>query len=135
MGIVDGDKDRVRVASASGTRSDDAGVSTVSEETTNETSVPKESRTESGDQQVRGPQQTHRSAYPVSTLVVVAVIAFLVGSLLRSLISPADFIYVGEAAPQAEGGGGWRELRRLFEVKYVFGGWDLQVAAVRRHER
>lgn len=67
--------------------------------------------------------------YPVSTLVVVAVIAFLLGSLLRSLISPADFVYVGH-----EGGGSWREIRRLVEVKYVFGGWDLQIAAVRRHE-
>ncbi|KAF8757593.1 START domain [Rhizoctonia solani] len=29
------------------------------------------------------------------TLLIVAIIAFLVGSLLRSLISPADFIYMG----------------------------------------
>jgi hypothetical protein len=69
----------------------------------------------------------------VSRLIVVAVIAFLLGSLLRSLISPADFVYIGEARPETEGGGGWRELRRLVEVKYVFGGWDLQIAAVRRH--
>lgn len=69
----------------------------------------------------------------LSRLIIVAVIAFLLGSLLRSLISPADFVYIGEARPEGEGGGGWRELRRLVEVKYVFGGWDLQIAAVRRH--
>jgi hypothetical protein len=69
----------------------------------------------------------------VSRLIVVAVIAFLLGSLLRSLAAPADFVYVGEGRPAEEGGGGWRELRRLVEVKYVFGGWDVQIAAVRRH--
>lgn len=87
------------------------------------------------NQQAKRVAQTRASVYPMSTLVVVAVIAFLLGSLLRSLISPADFVYIGESAPQPEGGGGWREIRRLFEVKYVFGGWDLQIAAVRRHER
>ena len=28
---------------------------------------------------------------------------------------------------------GWRELKRLLEVKYVVGGWDFQIAVVRRH--
>ena len=41
MGIVDADKDRVRVASASDTKGD-AEVSTVSEGTANETNIPKE---------------------------------------------------------------------------------------------
>lgn len=72
--------------------------------------------------------------YPVSTLVVVAVIALLLGSLLRSLISPADFVFVGSESG-GQDGGGWREIRRLVEVKYVFGGWDLQIAVVRRHVR
>jgi hypothetical protein len=77
--------------------------------------------------------------YPLSTLVIVALIAFLIGSLLRSLLSPADFIYVvsnvqeAEEANKVTAGGGWREIRRLLEIKYVFGGWDFQVAAVRRH--
>ncbi|KAJ4474926.1 hypothetical protein J3R30DRAFT_624619 [Lentinula aciculospora] len=77
--------------------------------------------------------------YPVSTLMIIALIAFLIGSLFRSLLSPADFVYVvkdlGDAAEAQVLGGtaGWREMRRLFEIKYVFGGWDFQVAVVRRH--
>ncbi|KAJ4489091.1 hypothetical protein C8R41DRAFT_835868 [Lentinula lateritia] len=81
--------------------------------------------------------------YPVSTLMIVALIAFLIGSLFRSLLSPADFVYVvrdlGEAADVqmlgdvAGTGTGWREMRRLFEIKYIFAGWDFQVAVVRRH--
>lgn len=66
-------------------------------------------------------------------VIVIGLISFLIGSLLRSLISPADFIYVvrdlGEAG---EMGGGWREVRRLVEVKYIVGGWDFQIAVVRR---
>lgn len=72
----------------------------------------------------------------MSTVLVVAVIAFLIGSLLRSLLSPADFIYVVtdlKDAEEANNGVGWREMRRLVEMKYVVGGWDLQVAVVRRH--
>jgi hypothetical protein len=71
-------------------------------------------------------------------VVIVALIAFLIGSLLRSLLSPADFIYVVTNMREAEEankvtGGGWREIRRLLEIKYIFGGWDFQIAAVRRH--
>ncbi|KAI0630642.1 hypothetical protein C8Q77DRAFT_1075272 [Trametes polyzona] len=72
--------------------------------------------------------------YPLSTLVIVALIAFLVGSLLRSLLSPADFIYV--VTDEKELGNvsaGWREMKRLLEFKYVLGGWDFQIAVVRRH--
>lgn len=135
--------------------------------------------------------------YPRSTLLFVAFIAFLLGSLLRSLLSPADFIYVvtdggvpastgspseggavpvcfttpgdGVGGPSAPGSGmsppgtcepvygtssiggklkalelaqsagvgtdgsGWREIKRLLEIKYLVGGWDFQVAVVRRH--
>lgn len=77
--------------------------------------------------------------YPLSTVIIVALIAFLIGSLLRSLLSPADFIYVvsnvqeAEEANKVTAGGGWREIRRLLEIKYILGGWDFQVAAVRRH--
>ena len=67
-------------------------------------------------------------------VIVIGLISFLIGSLLRSLISPADFIYVvrdvGEAGDLRSG---WREVRRLVEVKYIVGGWDFQIAVVRRH--
>lgn len=74
--------------------------------------------------------------YPMSTVLVVALIAFLIGSLLRSLLSPADFIYVVTDLREAEEANsvrGWREIRRLVEMKYVAGGWDFQIAVVRRH--
>lgn len=73
--------------------------------------------------------------YPVSTLIIIALISFLVGSLFRSLLSPADFIYVVRDIGEAEEAQvvGWREMRRLFEVKYIVGGWDFQIAVVRRH--
>lgn len=74
------------------------------------------------------------TTYPLSTVLIVALIAFLIGSLLRSLLSPADFIYVVTDLQDAEeGSAGWREIRRLLEVKYIVGGWDFQVAVVRRH--
>ena len=73
--------------------------------------------------------------YPLSTVVIVALIAFLVGSLLRSLLSPADFVYVvtDEKEMGSVGGAGWREMKRLLEVKDVVGGWDFQIAVMRRH--
>ena len=78
----------------------------------------------------------HRREYPLSTVILVGLIAFLIGSLLRSLLSPADFIYVVTDVGEAETAnsvGGWREIRRLLELKYFVGGWDFQVAVVRRH--
>lgn len=74
--------------------------------------------------------------YPLSTVIIVALIAFLIGSLLRSMLSPADFVYVVAdlKAVESEGvGSNWREIKRLLEVKYLAGGWDFQVALVRRH--
>jgi len=79
---------------------------------------------------------TAKRLYPMSTVLIVALVAFLLGSLLRSLLSPADFIYVVtdlREAEQANPIGGWREIRRLLELKYVVGGWDFQIAVVRRH--
>ena len=68
------------------------------------------------------------------TVIVIGLISFLIGSLLRSLISPADFIYVGtDMGEMGEMSGGWREVKRLVEVKQIVGGWDLQIAVVRRH--
>ncbi|KAJ3854279.1 hypothetical protein EV368DRAFT_37118 [Lentinula lateritia] len=135
---------------------------TVTSTTPAETSGPNDSSggnvntTGGGKVAVMGPKLRKRSdsverptvanptrLYPVSTLMIVALIAFLIGSLFRSLLSPADFVYVvrdlGEAADAqmlgdvAGTGTGWREMRRLFEIKYVFAGWDFQVAMVRRH--
>jgi hypothetical protein len=66
-------------------------------------------------------------------LIIVALIAFLVGSLLRSLITPADFIYMGSTLPNERvDGDGWRQVKRLVEIKYAWWGWDFVVAVVRR---
>jgi len=67
-------------------------------------------------------------------VIVIGLISFLIGSLLRSLISPADFVYVvRDVGDAGEFQSGWREVRRLVEVKYIVGGWDFQIAVVRRH--
>lgn len=74
--------------------------------------------------------------FPLSTVIIVALIAFLLGSLLRSLISPADFIYVVSDLQEVDAssvGSHWREIRRLMELKYIVGGWDFQIAVVRRN--
>lgn len=92
--------------------------------------------------------------FNLSTLILVGIIAFLLGSLFRSLLSPADYILVnhldGHASLQAVAIKevhhilarnpqssnvpiSWRELKRLVEIRRLFGGhWDLVVAAVQR---
>jgi hypothetical protein len=72
--------------------------------------------------------------YPLSTVLIIGLISFLMGSLLRSLLTPADFIYVTKDLSELEDGrGGWREIKRLVEFKYAVGGWDFLVGVVRRH--
>ncbi|TFK48480.1 hypothetical protein OE88DRAFT_1737738 [Heliocybe sulcata] len=79
-------------------------------------------------------RSTAGRTYPLSTLLAVALIAFLLGSFLRSLLSPADFIYVVTDMKDVDDSTvGWREIRRLLEIKYLIGGWDFQIAVVRRH--
>jgi len=85
-----------------------------------------------GDVDVKTAPGTTPRTYPLSMIAIVALIAFLIGSLLRSLLSPADFIYVVKDLEAAGMESGWREIRRLFEIKHVFGGWDFQIAVVRR---
>jgi hypothetical protein len=94
--------------------------------------------------------------FSFATLVLAVLIAFLLGSLVRALLSPADFILTspqggsdatGEAAAleirrmlDGQHGGAltsnsvaWRELRRLIEIKGAIAGrWDLVLAVVRR---
>jgi hypothetical protein len=78
--------------------------------------------------------------YSLRFVLLVALISFLFGSLLRSLLTPADFIlYPREASgeidmhvlqaldPQRR----WRQARRLFEVRTP-GKHDFILAAVRK---
>lgn len=80
------------------------------------------------------PRQGATTTYPLSTVIIAALIAFLIGSLLRSMLSPADFVYVVSDLRdvESEGTSALREIKRLVEVKYLVGGWDFQVALVRR---
>ncbi|POY74273.1 hypothetical protein BMF94_2711 [Rhodotorula taiwanensis] len=84
-----------------------------------------------------------RRTYTLSFVLVVAIIAFLIGSLLRSLLTPADYIiYRPESAVEhsqvehallsaLDVNRRWREARRLLELRGLFG-WDLMLAAVKR---
>jgi hypothetical protein len=72
--------------------------------------------------------------YPLSTVLIIGLISFLIGSLLRSLLTPADFVYISRDLNELEDGrGGWREIKRLVEFKYAIGGWDFLIGIVRRH--
>jgi hypothetical protein len=89
----------------------------------------------------------HPPLFSLPTVLLVALVSFLLGSLVRSLLSPADFIAFLPVAEQGEevsltiGGGGGelvgmgrggRELRRLVEIKGIWGGDDLMVGVVSR---
>jgi len=78
--------------------------------------------------------QAERPMYPMPTVIIVAIISFLIGSLLRSLLSPAEFVAEMPSGGEGTGQGGyeWREIKRLVEIKYLVGGWDFVVAVVRR---
>lgn len=84
--------------------------------------------------QVVATQATARQQYPLSMVLVIGLISFLIGSLLRSLLTPADFIYLSKDLSELQNDSkGWREIKRLVEVKQIFGGWDLLIGVVRRH--
>lgn len=88
------------------------------------------------------PSTSNRRTYTLSFVVLVAVISFLLGSLLRSLLTPADYIiYTPSEGKEVERvlmqafdtGRRWREARRLLEVRsFFFSQWDLIFAAVKR---
>ncbi|BEI90231.1 uncharacterized protein CcaverHIS019_0303010 [Cutaneotrichosporon cavernicola] len=70
---------------------------------------------------------------PLPAVIIACLICLLLGSLLRSLLSEADFVIYppsGTAPPEGEV---WRELKRLGEWRI---GWntDLIVALARRRE-
>ncbi|GAA5924753.1 hypothetical protein JCM3775_005461 [Rhodotorula graminis] len=89
-----------------------------------------------------------RRTFTLSFVLLVAIISFLIGSLLRSLLTPADYIiYRPESASQhaavehallqaVDPHRRWRTAKRLFELRTGWSGssWDVIVAAVRREE-
>ena len=86
------------------------------------------------------------------TLLVVALLSFLLGSLLRSMVGPADFVYlppehVALSRSNADETTHWRELQRLVELNHrdrwremkrliefrgPLGRWDVVLAVIRR---
>lgn len=82
-----------------------------------------------------------RRTYSLGFILVVGLIAFLFGSLLRSLLAPADYIIYDQRETIAGGGGdqveralvrafdassrNLREARRLLETPLWFGGYDI----------
>ncbi|KAH8794593.1 hypothetical protein DL96DRAFT_1650631 [Flagelloscypha sp. PMI_526] len=102
--------------------------------------LPAESVSAGSDQKTRR-RRREPGLYRTQTLLATALIAFLFGSLLRSLIAPVDYVFVpststhhipSEETIQGEQhpvGGQWREMKRLGEFKVK--GWDLVIGVVR----
>lgn len=66
--------------------------------------------------------------FGLRAVVFIAVISFLLGSLLRSILSPADFVlingHIGRGVPE------WQEIKRLMHIHaFSFG---LVIGIVRR---
>lgn len=55
-----------------------------------------------------------RTTFNLHVVVFVAIIAFLAGSLLRSMLSPADFVLL-EGHP-GRGVREWQEIKRLVHL-------------------
>lgn len=88
------------------------------------------------------PQSTTQRTFSLQFVIIVAVIAFLLGSFLRALLTPADFVLYAShgdklasatdvALLSAFESRRWRAARRLFEFKLP--GRDLIVATVRKN--
>lgn len=87
--------------------------------------------------------------YSLSFVILVALVAFLCGSLLRSLLTPADFVLDLDTSASLNGAGGtvdvkllqalhpdrrWRQARRLFELRlprFILDS-DLMIASVKK---
>lgn len=88
---------------------------------------------------VRSDVDLERGTYSLRFLLIFGLICFLLGSFLRSLLSPADFLMeVNEADssvvvlqalhPERK----WRQARRLFEMRLPLLENDVTLALVRR---
>ena len=68
------------------------------------------------------------TTFRLRAVIFVALIAFLLGSLLRSILSPGDFVlingHIGRGVPQ------WQEIKRLMHL-HIFS-FGLVIAIVRR---
>lgn len=85
---------------------------------------------------------TDQQKYSLKFVIIVAIIAFLLGSFLRALLTPADFVLYASHSGKGSTASDvallsalearrWRAARRLFEIKLP--GRDLIVASVRKN--
>lgn len=78
--------------------------------------------------QLQIPAPPRTQGFSLHAVVFIAVISFLLGSLLRSILSPADFVlingHIGRGVPE------WQEIKRLMHMHAFSRG--LVVGLVRR---
>lgn len=85
-------------------------------------------------------QPTYQRTYKLSFVILVAVISFLVGSLLRSLLSPGDYIFFTQSVDNVElalmellePNRKWKYAMRLLQIPLPGFGRDLVAAVVER---
>jgi hypothetical protein len=78
--------------------------------------------------------------YRLPFVIIVAVLAFLIGSLLRSFLSPMDYVFFSRAVGGVESAllelldpkRTWKYAFRLLHVRIPFIGHDLVAALVER---
>ena len=90
---------------------------------------------------VAGGKPLTERTYRLSFVLLVAAMSFLIGSLLRSLLSPGDYVFFTRSLDNVEGAmlelldpkRTWKYAVRLFEVPIPGLGRDLITAVVERH--
>jgi hypothetical protein len=77
-------------------------------------------------------QQRRQLGISIPAALILGFICFLLGSLVRSLLSPADFVIIKNVADltDLDEHGNWRRLTRLIELKYLLRGNDLIIGIV-----
>ena len=73
-----------------------------------------------------------RTAVPLPAVIILCIVCLLLGSLLRSLLSEADFVVYSPVGTLPPDGEIWRELKRLGEWR-VGRNRDLIIAFAHRH--
>jgi len=67
----------------------------------------------------------------IQGLIICCLLSLLIGSLLRSLLSEADYVVYLPAGSEHPSGGEWQELKQLAAWK-LGSGRDLVIAIARR---
>lgn len=92
------------------------------------------------DTNSKGVSTSNRRTFRLSFVLLVALISFLIGSLLRSLLSPNDYVFLTAPTSQVETAlldlldpkRKWKYATRLVHVRLTGTGRDLIAAIVER---